>query len=522
MNCNTTFAILPIGPSLPRGLAVLVLVSLLLQSSPVAFAASERLWPPVTTLPAPAWKYIRCRLRRITRRIRRAGALAFIGHSLARCFVRCALLAGLLHVSGWSHALPLSWSILIVPPSQMVFQCLAFILPQPQRVLIQSKWLERVQRLYQITLILLLLSAAVQFLGQVAQSSGRWLGPLLLSTWVTQPDDETEMSVKLTGKDQYAVTLRGTFTFVWETRDTFEFWMLALFLRRLYRPGARKPVLNQRQVAAALACHQAEVSQWERAVREHSWHILSDRYRHQLQSVLPKPELSRAILKTWVPCFWLSAWDVRERLIVQGAIPNREALDDESLHTLAKHTGFNLVRDFLLERFDLQAGVLIAREHWWLKELVALNERLIAKLERGERLTPQELVDIEPVRLQTPEKQPFPARPPVVAHLTATLLPRPTAETSASIRCTYCGSDRSAPRANSRVSNQCLTNSVKRTKFQCCATIAKIPTVPIKPSPTCPQVLHHIPVIHCACDCSRWKSMNNCFRPIVAVRGCLR
>jgi hypothetical protein len=154
----------------------------------------------------------------------------------------------------------------------------------------------------------------------------------------------------------------------------------------------------------------------------------------------------------------LSAWDVRERLIAQGVIANRDALEVDALHALAKHTGFNLVRDVLLERFDAQAGQLIAREHWWLNELVALNERLIAKLEGGERLTPQELVDIEPLRLtphcahaggssETPEKQPLPALPPVVAHLAATLFPNPTAETSASVRCTYCGSDHVRPKS---------------------------------------------------------------------------
>jgi len=447
MDCNTNLAILPIGPHLPRGLAFLLIVSLLLQISPSASAASERWWPPLTMSPAPACKYIRCRLPRVTRRIRLWRGVAFVGHSLVRCLVRSTLLAVLLHLSGWAHTLPFSWSILVLPLSQMLLQSLAFIAPQHRRKSVHSKWLACLQRLYQLALCLLLLSVCAQALHHATQSSGRWLCPLLLSTWVTQSDDATELSVTSTGKDRYAVTLRGTFTLVWEPRDTFEFWMLALFLRRLHRPGVHKPFLNQRQVAAALACHQAEVSQWERAVREHSWHILSDRYRHQLQSVLPKPELSRAILKTWVPCFWLSAWDVRERLITQGVIANRDALEIDSLHTLAKHTGFNLVRDFLLERFDLQAGELIAREHWWLKELIALNERLIAKLERGERLTPQELIDIEPARLQTPEKQALPALPPVVAQLTATLFPRPTAEASASIRCTYCGSDHVRPKS---------------------------------------------------------------------------
>lgn len=161
MNCNTTFAILPIGPSLPRGLVLVLIFSLLLQSSPMAFAASERWWTPITTLPAPTWKYIRRRMHRVTRRIRYTRELAFLGHGVARCFVRCALLAGLLHVSGWSHTLPLSWSILIVSPTQMALQCLAFVLPQHPRSVIQSKGLVSVQRLYQIILILLLLSAVV-------------------------------------------------------------------------------------------------------------------------------------------------------------------------------------------------------------------------------------------------------------------------------------------------------------------------------------------------------------------------
>ena len=447
MDCNTNLAILPIGPYLPRGLAFLLIVSLLLQISPSASAASERWWPSLTMSPAPACKYIRCRLPRVTRRIRLWRGVAFVGHSLVRCLVRSTLLAVLLHLSGWAHTLPFSWSILVLPLSQMLLQSLAFIAPQHRRKSVHSKWLARLQRLYQLALCLLLLSVFAQALHHATQSSGRWLCPLLLSTWVTQSDDATELSVTITGKDRYAVTLRGTFTLVWEPRDTFEFWMLALFLRGLHRPGVRKPFLKQRQVAAALACQQAEVSYWERAVREHSWHILSDRYRHQLQSVLPQPELSRAILKTWVPCFWLSAWDVRERLIAQGVLAHRDALEVDSLHTLAKHTGFNLVRDWLLERFDLQAGELIAREHWWLKELVALNERLITKLERGERLTPQELVEIEPLRLSTPQKQALAAIPPVVAHLTATLFPSPTAETSASIRCTYCGSDHVRPKS---------------------------------------------------------------------------
>jgi transposase len=238
---------------------------------------------------------------------------------------------------------------------------------------------------------------------------------------------------------------------VWEPRDGFEKWMFLLFMRRLHRLGDAAPLLSQSQVADAFGSSQSYVSRWERLVAEHGWHVLSDRFRHALNSLLPNAELSQQILSIWVPAFWLSAWDVRERLIQRGIIASRDALDDTALHALAKHTGFNLVRDLLLERFDAQNGRLIAKETWWLRELLALNERLITQLERGERLTPQELVEIEPLRLKTSEKQGDcePASPPLAAALQSVLFEPPAAPTVSSepIQCTYCGSDRVAPKS---------------------------------------------------------------------------
>ena len=212
---------------------------------------------------------------------------------------------------------------------------------------------------------------------------------------------------------------------VWEPRDRFEKWLLLLFLRRLCRLGEQHPCLTQQQVGVAFGVSPSEVSVWERHVREHSWHYLSDRFRHALQSLLPEAELSQTILKLWVPAFWLSAWDVRERLIQLGVLPNREALAVDALYALAHHTGFQTVRDVLLERFDLQGGHLFAREHWWLEKLLALNERLIRQLERGEPLTPQALIDIEPLRLKSPEKSGDSEPPPLAAALKSALFGPP-------------------------------------------------------------------------------------------------
>ena len=99
--------------------------------------------------------------------------------------------------------------------------------------------------------------------------------------------------------------------------------------------------------------------------------------------------------------------------------------------------------------FNVQDGQLIAKETWWLNELVALNERLIAKLERGERLTPSERADLEPLRLPTPEKQGDSEPPPLVAALNSALFGRPpeTVTSPAPVRCTYCNSDDTAPKS---------------------------------------------------------------------------
>ncbi|HUT20010.1 MAG TPA: hypothetical protein VM366_12725, partial [Anaerolineae bacterium] len=149
---------------------------------------------------------------------------------------------------------------------------------------------------------------------------------LLVGTWRSQPDEETEVAVTTIDQDRYQVTLRGTFRLLWEPRDSFERWTLILFLRTLRRPGVARPFLTQSQVAEAFDTDQWVVSRWERLVRKHGWHVLSDCYRHQLNSALPHPELSRKLLDLWVPAFWLSAWDVRELLIARGVIPDRAAL----------------------------------------------------------------------------------------------------------------------------------------------------------------------------------------------------
>jgi transposase-like protein len=443
MHCSTNLQISPIIPHLPRACVLLVIVCLLVRTShPVAI--TQRLWLPAITMPSGQWY----------RRPRAFGGKRTVHHLcvpavpwaplLARLLVRCALLGVLLYASGWLRVTPLSWSVLCLPVAQTLVLKLLPHVAAPQRV---RRWANTLQRLYQLLLAALLVSTLCQLLLHLYGRLTSMPCAVLLGTWRTQPDEETELAVTTLDQNRYQITLRGTFSLLWEPRDSFERWILIRLLRLLRRPGAARPFLTQSQVAEAFDTHQCEVSRWETLVRQHGWHFLSDRYRHQRYSTLPDPELSRKLLALWVPAFWLSAWDLRERLIAREIIPDRSALSLESIHKLAHHTGFAQVRQILLERFLFQDGQLIAREHWWLNELLALNERLLTKLENGESISPQELVDVEPLRLKSPPQRVDAASPPLAIALQGVLFQSPAESPDQPVCCTYCGSDHTAPKS---------------------------------------------------------------------------
>lgn len=441
MDCSTYLQIRPIIPRLPRLLTFFLIVCLLLQTGqPNAF--TQQLLLPVSTVPSGRWRWRKLRLWRAP-----SVRWPFL---LPRLLARCTLLAVLLHTSDWLRVTPLCWAILLFPVAQALTLKIMPRATKPKRM---RRWVNGLHRLYQLLLVALLVSTLCQLLRHLYATSTSIPYAVLLSTWRTQPDEERELSVTAVDKGRYQVTLRGTFDLVWTSRDTFERWLLILFLRKLRGPDAARPLLTQSQVAEAFDLRPCQVSRWETLVEQHGWHILSDRYRRQLHSALPDAELSRQILNLWVPAFWLSAWDVREGLITRGLLPDRSALPLESLHQLAHHTGFVQVRELLLARFHAQDGQLIAREHWWLKELLALNERLLTQLEQGERITPQQQVDIDALRLPSPPKPSAASSPSLAVALHQTLFSVPAEAASEAVGakgppcCTYCGSDHTSPKS---------------------------------------------------------------------------
>jgi len=354
---------------------------------------------------------------------------------------RCALLSLLLYATGWAQATPFSWLLLLLPVAQILASAAALAHPHRMR-----RWAARLHALYRLAFLALLATLLCRLFRLLLAGSTTLCFALILGTW-SKADQDAEISITALEDNHYLLSFQGTWTVVWRARDTFERWWLTLFVRKLKRAHQSRPFLTQSQVGQAFHVHQCQVSRWERLVDQHGWHVLSDRYRHQLHSALPDPELSRKILHLWVPAFWLSAWEVRERLIATGIITDRAALSLESVHKLAHHTGFDQVRQILLARFHAQDGQLIAREHWWLKELLALNESLLAKLEQGASLTPQEIVDLESLRLKTPHKQADLPSPPLAAMLRPVLFQPADHCSDEPVRCTYCGSDWTSPKS---------------------------------------------------------------------------
>lgn len=429
MHCSIAFPAIGFPLRWPRALVMLVLSGLLLHASGLVQNPTANAWlvPTLSTVrgrkPIRRW---RARRRARVCRQTRLRCAAFVSRGLWRS----ALLSGLLLCSGWAARTPGSWLVLLLPLLHTLTLSLHYSAPLWSQRLRLPQWSARLQRLYQLTLVLLLGLSLLQ----VARSAWPWW----VLTLTLAADESPSLRVDVLDAHSYRVKLRGSFELLWQPRDSFERWLLILCLRRLCPAESPSPCWSQAQLAQCFETSQHEVSCWERQVKQHGWHVLSDRFRHQLRTLLPAAELSQSILRVWVPAFWLSAWDVRERLITLGLIANRDALELDALHRLAQHTGFAQVRELLLDRFKLQAGQLIAKEQWWLKELLALNERLLQQLERGERLSPQQLTELEPLRLQTPATQD--ASVPMLAALHTALFDPLEVPPAESLHCTYCDS----------------------------------------------------------------------------------
>ena len=284
MQCSIPCRFIPI---LPRGLAVLLLLSLLLQSSGLGHDVAR---PPLPALgsrsnvaqtPAgavPRWAFrpwilvLAALVHRCRVSSRGGGCSSFCSTPVVGSPTPPGV--GVYCSCHWRNDCTVSGCFPAGRPARMG--------PRVRR------GAACLQQLYQLTLVVLVFSSLLQLVCHSCTAPGGLVVPFGLTTWVTRPDDETEIRITTTKANRYTVTLRGAFQLVWEPRDGFENWLLILFAAPVASSRSDPALaLTQPQVGEAFGSDQAYVSRWERLVAEHGWHVLSDRFRHRSKVCYP-------------------------------------------------------------------------------------------------------------------------------------------------------------------------------------------------------------------------------------------
>jgi hypothetical protein len=107
--------------------------------------------------------------------------------------------------------------------------------------------------------------------------------------------------------------MEGHIIIRWKPRDEFEQRVLLMLFRHIRTPQStpKRPFLRQEWLAAWFKTYQEWISRWQGYVRQGGLEKLKGEHEGWVLT----PDMRRAILEIWVPNFWLSAKEVRERLL---------------------------------------------------------------------------------------------------------------------------------------------------------------------------------------------------------------
>jgi hypothetical protein len=175
--------------------------------------------------------------------------------------------------------------------------------------------------------------------------------------------------------------------------------LLLLFLRLLEVDGPerqigrtrddRAPFVRQMQLAAWFGVPQPNVSRWERYWQTGAWaDLLSLKSAEVLTS-----EVRTRIIQVFVAFPWWGVAQVYAHLQAQG-----QAITERQVRQTGEESGWSQLRQELQRRYHLSPESFRPQEDWVVGQLLALVEKLLAQLERGEPLTPQEQVEVADVQ----------------------------------------------------------------------------------------------------------------------------
>ena len=422
-----------------RCFCLLLLISLLFHAFPWTRSGHSSLSQEQEVWDEALVSWLRRRgSRRRYRRHTVVGRLRFLKRRGVVLLCRLGLLAGLLVWSGWPQRWPLSWALLSLPLADALLSLLPLFWPRVLKAQIYPYLVCGAHDLYLVALMVLFSE------GLLRPRDGH--GSLLVGSCVRVADGAWARG-EIEEDGTWRLEMEGKFIFTWKPRNFFEERVLLVIFRHFYAPLStpKRPFLRQEWLAEWFGSHQELISRWQRYVRQGGL----DQLKGEYEGWILTPETCQAILGIWVPHFWLSARQVRERLLAEGHIAGAKDISLQSIYEVARETGFAEVRRLLRQIFQFTADGPQWRDQVLLDRLFELNEVLMARLQAGEGLTPQLMLEVETLKeaVGTPIT-PLKKALPYAYRLQRALFGQWEEIDDGCIRCPHCGSSLVARKEN--------------------------------------------------------------------------
>ena len=264
---------------------------------------------------------------------------------------------------------------------------------------------------------------------------------------------EPWVQVERQADGSYQAELCGHFSLRVSGDEPFRMRLLILFLRLLEVAGPervigrtrddRAPFVRQTQIAEWFEVRQPNVSRWERYWLTGNWPDLLSLKRAEILT----SEVRSEIIGVGAAFPWWGSQQVYTHLRQQGP-----AITYAQVRQVFEESGWGQLRQELQRRYQVEADSFRPRDGWLVEQLLGQVERLLAHLEAGEDLTPQEQVSLTEVQTLAAEAG-LTAPPPVKAlpwllRVEQVLFGQWQTVMDEQVRCTYCGSSQVVRKSN--------------------------------------------------------------------------
>jgi len=300
---------------------------------------------------------------------------------------------------------------------------------------------------------LVLIGAGLNLVSQGVGGQSLGEAPLLgLGCLATDPEPWVEVERDEAGN--YRVELRGQFQMRVRGDEPFRLRLLILFLRWLEVPAfervqswrtrdGRAPFVRQSQVAAWFGVAQPQVSRWEGYWLAGDWaNLLSLKSADVLTA-----EVRAEIIEVCAAFPWWSEAQVHAYLR-----QHLRPLTARQVRQTIQESGWGQLRSKLKRQYQLTATDFQPREGWLVGQLLSQVETLLARLEAGEGLTPQEhlsLTEVQTLAAEVGVTAPPPLKAlPWLLRVEQVLFGQWQTVTDDQVRCTYCGSTQVVRKSN--------------------------------------------------------------------------